>query len=1090
MDAQDPRYQWDPLPEVPPETQDQGYHEAGEGSPYTMRSDKGMRMNNPGNLGISPGLGPGAERQYASAEEGVAAIGSQLDRYHSGATTGRPLSTVSDIVSTYSPPNENDTPTLIRRAAAHLGVHPDQELDLTDPHTRRAMVEATLLNEHGGVMPVTREVLNRALPVDPQSMRPVPEPAPVVPATGGHGNVGPYNTKWDAYEGAPRDRDNYRLLQDGNKWLWQMIPPQGDPPGQVNPYYSAATTDKSVNQAVINGPHSWQDPVNRIVGVSGQAFNSGLAAILDIPLFLIDKAVDAISAGTGIKRPDYHYGTIGSNTLNKLGFETESVEPSADDPLAWATTVGRGIGTGLAMALPIEAGGAAAAAGMMRGAPRTAEVMQKMSGIGAGGTGFGAETSMAAGAGIGQQEAHEVYKAQTGREGDIGDVASQLVGGTGWNLARIPLLMAAEKLGVAAFSKAWSGAKEGLYGSAKGGTLDPVTGQQVADATLRHQFAENLDKANTHAAALSTAPPGESAMYLADRATTARQAVNAFAEGSAHDEQALLDQVNTEMPRDITNTKLMYQRMKADYADQGPHVIKDWPSELDRIFKLDEKAVPGEMSSRNVATQMQVPVEQGLSSQLGKGLFQEPGTPATFGALKNIDTLGRAHTVRMDINRLIESEIGSGHINEVRLGVLQRVRNSLAEDLTKGEEGVSPQEIDAYRQLNAFTKARSSLMESPEVQAFMGTKTGDPTAMERLLKQGPEGASAVQILTGVAQQRYGADGLLLAAQDTLRQKYANTVAPHGYVSLGAHNAFMKRYGAILDHPTMENLRDQFNAAAQSETNLNATVGFGKPGGFRNSEGIMERRADIAENYLNSPLNTVFAHLENTSAGDIATRRVIQQLNEDPTGEALKGFAHAVAGRVLTKPGYLQENPGMMAAVDREFPGFAARAQKYTDPATKAGMIKMLGDWALSYVGARGGTALSGGLNMGGGLVMAQRGAGFARTIGEKVRDQATKISSANIVDPAADAAWGRLTNGGWARPFQVAADKMLLHSYVPGLAIGNLPTQAPNTGQPGSPVVPGEEWWTKIGQPQQQAPQPQLPASGDGWWQHVGEHPR
>lgn len=125
--------------------------------PYTMPPDHGMQLNNPGNIGPF--------KPFRNVEEGVGAVAHQLHRYASGEFNGTPINTIRGMVSTYSPPSENDTEELIARASRYMGVPANVPLNLDDPFVLRRMTEATLMNEHGGKMPVTSAVLDAALGV-------------------------------------------------------------------------------------------------------------------------------------------------------------------------------------------------------------------------------------------------------------------------------------------------------------------------------------------------------------------------------------------------------------------------------------------------------------------------------------------------------------------------------------------------------------------------------------------------------------------------------------------------------------------------------------------------------------------------------------------------------------------------------------------------------------------------------------------------------------------------------------------------------------------------------------------------------------
>lgn len=1033
-----------PQPTRAPANVQTGDNNAG---PWTMPLDRGMRANNPGNLGISPALGPEAEHSYNSPEEGIQAIGHQLDRYASGATTGSPLNTINDIVSTYSPSSENDTNSLIQRASAHMGLDPHVPMDLTDPYTRRAMVEATLLNEHGGKMPVTQQVLDRALPVGDNAWRAQPDPAGQA-VNNQPRSIGPFKNQWDAYEGAPANRDAYSLLKDGNgnyNWSPDLSRATTPSPPGPSPYFNQQDSEQAANQQLIRSPQTYGGPINTLMGNTGAAFWGSIAHFLDLPAYGAEKALDAISAGTGMKRLDLHFGTPVADAMNRMGFNTEPTPSSPTDPQDWARTLGIGIGSGLGMALPMMLSGGLSAAVEPTLAGETASLAQKIAPTVAKGTGFekgatlgaaAGEASLGAGAGLGQQEAHELYTGATGRSGDLGDVLAQLAGGSALNAVRLPVMAGLESTAGTAMSRAWSGAKASL---GKGAdfedtpapeleqALDPATGTRIADAVLSKQLSSKLDEANRQAAALSPSAPGDETGYMADRSSLAKQAVASFMDKSDQDVQAHYGDVNSAMPRDFSKTNGMFDAMKHDY-DNGLHITKgDFPDNLRKFL-------------------------------------------GSSGELNNIDSFGRGWDLYSGMNRAIEGSLtrsGTGPAgNESLINSYQKLRNQLRDDLMADTQGATPNEVDSFQQLKSLSDGRQKLMESPEMISFL--KSGDSTALEKLVKQGTAGADAVKVLLGAAQTKYGSGGLLDAAKDVVRQKYANTVAPNGYVSLADHNAFMNRYGALWQHPEFDDMKNQFNAAAQAEGDVNATVGFGKPGGFGNTAGMIDRRQDLTENYLNSPMETVLRHLENVSDASAATGRVLSQLAEGANGsEAVKGFAHAVAGKTLTQgQNYISANPGIFKALDEVIPAnsqgqtFTDRALQYTDPTTQQGIARALANWGLSYLGARAAGKLGG--NMGSELLMAQHGAKFANLLGDKTREQLLNVSSANIVDPAAGDAWGRIMSGKFQAPQQIVADKLLLHSYVPGMAIGNLPTQQQGTGLPGSPPANGKEDWMRI----------------------------
>jgi hypothetical protein len=109
--------------------------------------------------GVYAGPNSGGFQEFDTPEAGIAAIGHQLDRYVSGATTGRPVNTLRGIVNTWAPPSENDTPLLLRQAVQWTGIDPDQPVDLADPTTRGKVITAMIRNEQGGALPIDPAVI-------------------------------------------------------------------------------------------------------------------------------------------------------------------------------------------------------------------------------------------------------------------------------------------------------------------------------------------------------------------------------------------------------------------------------------------------------------------------------------------------------------------------------------------------------------------------------------------------------------------------------------------------------------------------------------------------------------------------------------------------------------------------------------------------------------------------------------------------------------------------------------------------------------------------------------------------------------------
>lgn len=107
------------------------------GSPSSLPAP--IRNNNPGAL--MPG---GKLAQYSTPQEGLAALDNNLANYGK-----RGINTLSGVISTWAPPNENDTQGYIADVAQRLGMKPNQQIDLSNPYTRHALSAAIMLHENG-----------------------------------------------------------------------------------------------------------------------------------------------------------------------------------------------------------------------------------------------------------------------------------------------------------------------------------------------------------------------------------------------------------------------------------------------------------------------------------------------------------------------------------------------------------------------------------------------------------------------------------------------------------------------------------------------------------------------------------------------------------------------------------------------------------------------------------------------------------------------------------------------------------------------------------------------------------------------------
>lgn len=116
---------------------------------------RGIRNNNPGNIDYRGQAGAALERpggrfaRFETAYDGLKALSRQLMRYFEGKTTGKPLQTLTDIISTWAPGNENNTSAYIAQMSKSMGVSPDAVLNLKDPQVMSSLMNGIIHHENG-----------------------------------------------------------------------------------------------------------------------------------------------------------------------------------------------------------------------------------------------------------------------------------------------------------------------------------------------------------------------------------------------------------------------------------------------------------------------------------------------------------------------------------------------------------------------------------------------------------------------------------------------------------------------------------------------------------------------------------------------------------------------------------------------------------------------------------------------------------------------------------------------------------------------------------------------------------------------------
>lgn len=264
-------------------------------APNLTGSNWEIANNNLGGMrrpGVNASPSQGGFQTFATPEAGLAAISNQLDRYANGATTGKPLSTIREIVSTWAPPSDNDTEGLIKRATRIMGVADNIPLNVSDPAVKAKLIEATVRNEQGG-----------KLPVDPNLIAQVAQAPPGSYAAGGQDIVLPPTS-------GPRGIPASAL---------QRVADTGGGPLATPPGAGAALATPSGGGVIpgINMTPTQLGLLNALGKIGG--LDSPFSSLLE----------------TYYKSPSYLTEAAGAQTRGQLGAEIE-LKPKLEAAIAWA----------------------------------------------------------------------------------------------------------------------------------------------------------------------------------------------------------------------------------------------------------------------------------------------------------------------------------------------------------------------------------------------------------------------------------------------------------------------------------------------------------------------------------------------------------------------------------------------------------------------------------------------------------------------------------------------------------------------------------------------------------------------------------
>lgn len=126
---------------------------------------RGFVNNNPGNIRLSSttwrGEVKGSDPDFVTfdlPENGIRAMAKVLLNYQ----VIHGLRTVEAIIARWAPPVENATDAYAADVAQRMGVAPEDRIDLADPATLSALVQAIIRHENGS-QPYDVAIINRGI---------------------------------------------------------------------------------------------------------------------------------------------------------------------------------------------------------------------------------------------------------------------------------------------------------------------------------------------------------------------------------------------------------------------------------------------------------------------------------------------------------------------------------------------------------------------------------------------------------------------------------------------------------------------------------------------------------------------------------------------------------------------------------------------------------------------------------------------------------------------------------------------------------------------------------------------------------------
>lgn len=765
--------------------------------------------------------------------------------------------------------------------------------------------------------------------------------------------IGPFKDSYSAWQAAPQDIQNYEL-EGSDKTGYSWTPAVHGKDAFMRSDGGASMTQdqredmqNSLRNYSIKKYGSGMDLVGHyLYNLGGPGINKGIADLIGAPGDIAQLGMNALGGTFGFKAPDFPL--IKSRQMErlagKIGIDTS---PDESDVPAYLTSK---IGQFVPSFLPGEGVVAGLARGATPSAASRAVLEFKQNPM----AHFLGQAFDSAAWGLGTGTAGEIDQALFGKNNALLPTV-ELVGG-GVLASRIPPLNVIGK-GIAATAR---GAKSLFTGGAggpapyQGMTLDEA--RSAVGGLFHDRLTAAADEAQLNMAALGRTGTGpitdseraEMQRQLVERGLSLKSEITGAFQDISASERQMWSKVDRSGIRDFSRTKQIEAEIRAD---------------ADGLYRLNPESYPRDLGD----------LIQGKGGNKGKD------------GLLDFDQVGAGVDLLEKINAEIYNGMrSSGPANADRMQALEKLQSALVADLGRPEAmsdkakyfpsgalksyplgQVDPNLTPAL----AFSQEAAALRAGPLRGAAYGGDgwTDGANTIEKYIRQGARGYDALSQLSRLAQARYGtADGpsaMTSLIKDTMRQKYIEQVAPNGYVSQAAHNQFMLKYGPLMVHPDMQNVRMAFENAAKSEGEVTKTLGFGLP---QRQAGSFVDRENKMNLYLDSPSDVAlrFAQTGGQTQNPFkATQNIIEKLKTDPSGQAFMGFKQQVAQKFLdeTENGtaksakvWISKNSGMIDAINAEDPGFRNRIMDAANPTSKAGVA----NWIMEK-GARLGGAMMG-----------------------------------------------------------------------------------------------------------------------------------